>query len=269
MTYENTAANDAPNGTITTMVPSDTQFEPGVSSPGWSCASNLAGAECIVDVGTIAGNGRTGNRDFAVIVDSSVPNDVTEISITATVSYDGSAGDDPDPSDNMGTDTTPIVIPPIFNKAFSPDAIGLNQSSRITFTVDNTAGSLTASNLDFTDNLPAGMIVADPPNGATSCTGGNLTADADTVVVSYSGGMIAAMGTCIVEVDVVGTAIGLLSNTTGSLTSSSGDSGAASASLTVNPPAAVTPVPSLNLIGLLLLTLLLASFAFAHLKPSS
>ncbi|MBN1814561.1 MAG: hypothetical protein JXA14_22165 [Anaerolineae bacterium] len=139
------------------------------------------------------------------------------------------------PVSDPATDTLTIVPPPSFSKSFAPDSIGLGGSSTLTFAIDNTASVLAASNLDFTDNLPTGVVVANPPNGSTTCTGGTLTAMAGAGVISYTGGTVAAGTSCIVQVNVTGTSVGAHVNTTGDLTSSSGNSGPASDTLTVNP----------------------------------
>ncbi|MDY7094885.1 MAG: hypothetical protein SX243_18080 [Acidobacteriota bacterium] len=128
-----------------------------------------------------------------------------------------------------------IEPPPTFAKVFAPDFIGVGQVSTLTFTIDNSASALAATSLDFTDNLPAGMLVATPANAATTCTGGTLTAVAGTGVVSYTGGSVAAGATCTVTADVTAGSAGALDNLSGDLTSSSGNSGNATDTLTVNP----------------------------------
>jgi hypothetical protein len=95
------------------------------------------------------------------------------------------------------------------------------------------ASALAASALDFTDTLPAALAVANPANAATTCTGGTLTATPGASVIGYSGGTVAAGASCTVQVDVVGAAAGVHVNTSGALTSSSGSSGTASATLNV------------------------------------
>ncbi len=130
-----------------------------------------------------------------------------------------------------------IPLPPAFAKDFAPALVGLNIPSTLTFTIDNSQSLVAAPNLDFTDNLPAGMTVATPPGVANSC-GGTLTADAGTSVISLSGGSVADSASCTVAVDVVADTAGSLVNVSGDLTSDSGNSGSASATLTVNgvPP---------------------------------
>ncbi|MCP4250734.1 MAG: hypothetical protein GY778_27160, partial [bacterium] len=130
--------------------------------------------------------------------------------------------------------TADLIVepPPTFAKAFAPSTIGTGTVSTLTFTIDNSASALAASNLDFTDNLPAAVSVATPPNSTTTCTGGTLTAAAATGVISYTGGSVGAGTTCTVQVDVTSSTLGAHTNTTGDLTSSSGNSGTAEATLT-------------------------------------
>ncbi|WP_421906331.1 Ig-like domain-containing protein [Mameliella sp.] len=124
---------------------------------------------------------------------------------------------------------------PTFAKAFAPDTVFLSQSSTLTFTIDNSASSLAASSLDFTDGLPAGVVVASSPNASTTCTGGALTATGGSGTISYTGGTVSAGTTCTVSVDVTTTTAGAHVNTSGDLTSSSGNSGPASDTLTAEP----------------------------------
>jgi uncharacterized repeat protein (TIGR01451 family) len=96
------------------------------------------------------------------------------------------------------SDTLVIEPPPGFGKTFAPDAIGVGQTSTLTFTIVNTASAVAATALDFTDALPAGVVVATPPNASTTCTGGTITAVAATGVIAYSGGSVAAGASCTV-----------------------------------------------------------------------
>jgi hypothetical protein len=129
-----------------------------------------------------------------------------------------------------------IEPPPTFAKVFAPDTIGAAQISTLTFTVDNSASAVAATNLDFTDNLPAGTVVATPSNASTTCTGGTLTAADGSAVITYTGGTAPAGGSCTVTVDIAVTGPGASVNTSGDLTSNSGNSGPASDTLTVATP---------------------------------
>ncbi|GJM10544.1 MAG: hypothetical protein DHS20C11_28200 [Lysobacteraceae bacterium] len=133
------------------------------------------------------------------------------------------------------TDTLTVNPPPTFSKVFAPAAIAVGDVSTLTFTIDNTASTVAATALDFTDTLPAAVIVATPSNATTDCTGGTLTAADGSGSVTYSGGTVAAGGSCTISVDTTSSTVGSHVNTTGDLTSSSGNSGTASDTLVVDP----------------------------------
>lgn len=123
--------------------------------------------------------------------------------------------------------------PPSFSKVFSPDVISTTSASTLQFTVNNTVSVVAASALDFTDNLPANIVVATPANASTTCTGGTLTATSGTSVITYTGGTAPASSSCTISVDTSSAVAATFVNTTGDLTSSSGNSGSASDTLQV------------------------------------
>ena len=132
--------------------------------------------------------------------------------------------------------TVTFAAQPTFAKGFAPAAIAIDGASTLTFTINNASGVTTAlTSLDFTDTLPAGLTVATPANASTTCTGGTLNAVSGTGVLSYSGGALASASSCTVQIDVTGAASGSFANTSGDLTSSVGNSGTASATLTIVP----------------------------------
>jgi uncharacterized repeat protein (TIGR01451 family) len=134
--------------------------------------------------------------------------------------------------------TADLVIepPPTFAKAFMPDAILAGGVSTLRFTIDNTASALGSSSLGFTDNLPAGVAVATPSVTSNTC-GGTLTADAGAGTINLAGGSVGAGASCTIDVSVSSIVSGAHVNVTGDLTSSSGDSGTATDTLTVSPAA--------------------------------
>lgn len=181
---------------------------------------------------TLSGGNLAPGGSCTIMVTLQVPSGATPGSYPNTTSELLSAGI------SVSTPATAILTvepPPTFAKGFAPSSIAVGQVSTLTFTIDNTASAVAASSLDFTDNLPAGLVVASPPNGSTTCTGGTLTAVAGTAVVTYTGGTVAAGASCTVSADVSGTTAGDQANTTGDLTSSSGTSGTAGATLHVSP----------------------------------
>ncbi len=142
-----------------------------------------------------------------------------------------------------------IEPPPTFAKGFAPAFIGLGQTSTLTFTIDNSASALAASLLAFTDTLPAGVTVSNPPVTSNSC-GGTLTAAGGSGTLSLAGGTVGAGMTCVIQVSVTGTGSGVHVNVSGDLTSTSGNSGTASDTLTVNPQPGFTKVFAPNPIPL-------------------
>ncbi len=131
------------------------------------------------------------------------------------------------------SDSLTVANSPGFSKVFAPDSVGVGVVSTLTFTIDNSANVAAATGLDFTDNFPAGLVVATPSNASTSCTGGTLTAVAGATSVAYTGGSVAGGATCTISVDTVAASGGSLANTSGDLTSSLGNSGAANDTLNV------------------------------------
>ncbi len=127
----------------------------------------------------------------------------------------------------------PPPQPPMFSKSFSPNLIGVNQITTLTFMIDNAVSTSAAVNLDFTDNMPAGLVVATPANASTTCVGGSLSASSGNGTVSYTGGQVAAGTSCVVQTDVTAVNPGSFFNVSSDLLSSAGNSGTASASLAV------------------------------------
>ena len=124
------------------------------------------------------------------------------------------------------------AAPPTFSKVFSPDSIGLGSVSTLTFTITN-GGSSPATALAFTDTLPAGVTLATPASASTDCLDGQLIAPDGGGTITFSDGRLGVGLTCTVTVDVTSSSTGAHLNVSGDLTSSTGNSGTASATLTV------------------------------------
>ncbi len=176
--------------------------------------------------GQLAANGGTGTFDVELLVPASAPVGLFSAS-SSSLSADGIVVADP------ATASLVIVPPPTFSTTFSPDKIAYGQTSTLIFTIDNTASALAATGLNFTDNLPAGLTIASPANASSTVAGGTLTAGSGSGTISYTGGSVGAGASGIVQVDVSASALGILENTSGALTSSSGNSGTAADTLTV------------------------------------
>ncbi|MCB1051457.1 MAG: DUF11 domain-containing protein [Acidobacteria bacterium] len=184
---------------------------------------------------TLTGGTLAGGASCSFFIDVQIPGNAspgTYLNTTSDIAanFAGFANLSGPATDNLG-----IEPPPLFAKSFTTNPTIVGGISTLVFTIDNSASALAANNLDFTDNLPAGMVVSTPSNSISTCTGGTLTAVPGSGVISYTGGTVAAGSTCTLMVDVVATTAGSHLNTTGDLTSSSGNSGSAFDTLLVNP----------------------------------
>lgn len=123
-----------------------------------------------------------------------------------------------------------------FSLSYSPTTIGPGASSAATYTIDNSGEITVADSLAFSHTLPAGMTIASPSNASTTCTNGSatavLSAPAGGGTLSLTDGGVGVGDSCTVTLQVTATTTGAA--TTGTLTSSQGSHGTASATLTVD-----------------------------------
>ena len=80
------------------------------------------------------------------------------------------------------------VLGPTVSKAFSPTTIAGGGTTVLTFTVDNPAGALAATNIGIVDTLPAGLVVAAPNGVGGTCVNAAAatTASAGTSTITVS-----------------------------------------------------------------------------------
>ena len=202
-----------PSNATTTCTGGTLTAADGASTLTYTGGTVAAGASCTV----------------AVDVTSATPGDLVNTTgeLTSSLGTSGTAS----------ATLTVSAAPPTFTKAFAPETVALGGRSTLTLVIDNAAAPVAATDLTFTDALPSGMVIATPGNAAATCTDGTLVAIDGASTLSYSGGTVAASASCTISVDVTGTEVGALVNTTSDLTSSLGNSGPASATLTVEQPA--------------------------------
>jgi hypothetical protein len=134
--------------------------------------------------------------------------------------------------------------PPSFASAFTPNLIGLGDSTAtaVSYTITNPNASGTLTAVSFTDTLPAGLTV-DDPNGENGTCGsaGVITATPGGQTVSLTGGSVKAAASCTISVSVVPAQTGTFQDNPGVANSSAGASAAAAPqTLTVLPPPTVS-----------------------------
>jgi hypothetical protein len=135
--------------------------------------------------------------------------------------------------------------PPVLTEAFSnytastyPNApyIYAGGSASVVFTITNPNASGSLSGIGFSDALPPGMVVATPPAISGSCPGGTISAVAAGDIISLAGAALSGAGACTFSVNVVSTAAGTGTNTTGPISateSGAGEGGTATATLSM------------------------------------
>ena len=119
---------------------------------------------------------------------------------------------------------------PSFGAAFQPATIGPGSVSVLTFTITNPSAT-PVTDLAFANTLPAGVTVAPFGNVNVTCADGVVSGGAD---ITLSSGRLAGGSSCSISVNVTASAPGTAQNVSGDLTSSAGNSGAATADLTVD-----------------------------------
>jgi choice-of-anchor C domain-containing protein len=157
-------------------------------------------------------------------------------------------------SSNAGTGNTgsasvtviPPVGPPTIAKSFGAVTMAVNESTLLSFTIDNPNKSDTLTGVGFTDTLPGGLVISTPNGLAGSCAGGAIAATAGSGAVSLTGATLAGSASCTFSVNVTATSAGTKDNTTAAVTSVEGGAGGtASASIRVSspppPPRCVAP----------------------------
>ncbi|QNP47776.1 IPTL-CTERM sorting domain-containing protein [Diaphorobacter aerolatus] len=96
-----------------------------------------------------------------------------------------------------------LDVSPNLAKSFSPAAISVGQTSRLTFTVTNTTDLLEKAGWTFKDTLPVGMVVASPANISNQCGATTVAASSGAAVIDVTSGVLAAGASeCTISVDV-------------------------------------------------------------------
>ena len=155
ISYSNIGSQDATGVVLTETLPANTTFDPTNSSAGWSETS--PGSNVFTFGHGNLASGAAGTVDFAVTVDPVVPPGFTLVQNTVTISDDGTNGADEDPTNNSGTDDTPVVSAPDLTIAVDDGVISANTGDGLLYDIDYAnVGNVDATGVVITETLPVG-----------------------------------------------------------------------------------------------------------------
>lgn len=221
-----TLTNDNTASAVTNVAFTDNMAAANIVVAGAGVVANTCGGTVTAVVGASSfdlangtipqapGGGTLGSCDIVVEVTSLVGGTAP----TNTLPAGAVTGNDPAGQSNGSPAAQSFTVltlqRPTLAKLFTPDTIVQNdQTSRLRLTINNPNSTANLPLTTVTDNLPAGMEVAPTPNASVACTGtgaanGTFTPNAGDTALSLSGGAVGRSGSCVVEVNVIGTATG-------------------------------------------------------------
>ena len=210
----------------------------GVSSTCGGTATATAGSGII----SFTGGSIVNSGTCTVTVNVTAPEGIYMNSVQVT-STNGGTGNTP-------TATAYVATPPNLSKAFGEVSIGPGSSTTLTFTLMNPNHVVTLHALQFSDTLPAGLVISTPSVVTGTCGGGTITAPAGNNLITVGSAVLAPQASCTFSVNVNsdGTVLGLLTNTTTTVTSTEALPGAAaSAVIFIGDPFQVSYAANLNI----------------------
>jgi uncharacterized repeat protein (TIGR01451 family) len=158
--YANNGNQDAANTTLTETVLPNTTFDGVNSTGGWVCApDNNPGSTCTASLGTLGGNVMSA-VNFALLVDTPVPTDLTVLNNDVTLSADNAAS-------TNAQDSTPVVADADFNlvKADGGITAGLDKVINYTLIAFNN-GDRDAADATLTETVPDNTTFYPPASTA-------------------------------------------------------------------------------------------------------
>ncbi len=210
----------------------------GLSSTCGGTATATAGSGSV----SLSGGAIASSANCTVTVNVTAPEGIYPNSVQVT-STNGGTG-------NTSTATLFVATPPNLSKTFGEVSIGPGSSTALSFTLTNPNHVVTLDALQFSDTLPAGLVIS-TPNGLTgTCGGGTIVAPAGSNLITVGSAVLAPQASCTLSVNVTadGTTLGLLTNTTSTVTSTEALPGApASAVIFVGDPFQVSYAANLNI----------------------
>jgi len=175
LTYANVGTQDATGVVITETVPANTTFDPANSTAGWNCLpDNTAGSVCTLTIGNVAAGDPAATADFAVLIDLPLADGVVDITNNVSIADDGNNGADLDPSDNEGSDDTPISDVPDFQITKDDGGVTAVPGGDVVYTIDySNTGGQNATGVEITETVPANTVF----NPVLSTAGWNCLPD--------------------------------------------------------------------------------------------
>ena len=180
------------------------------------------GSSGVIAVGTGVGGGNTigmssgslalgGNCTITVTVTGTASGN--HLNAINSVNYNGGTV-------TLSTSTATLSVgKPGITKAFGAAQVVANVPTTMTITLTNTL-AVALTNVDFTDTFPTGLQIAPTP-GLTNTCGGMITPAimAGNTALNLTNGAIAAFGNCTITVNVIGTTVGIKTNTASGVSS--------------------------------------------------
>lgn len=189
-----TVTDNAPAGmTITAM-----------SGTGWTCSIPTCSRTDVLNNGA-----SYPVITVTVAIDANAASSLTN---SSTVALSGQT--ESNTNNNTGNAPGTVVNPNVaLTKLSSPNPMGVNGTSTLTFTLTNGTGNPPQSGLAFTDTLPANVTVATPAGVVNNC-GGAVTATAGSGTITLAnGGLAAGAPSCTVSVQITSAVPGSYANT--------------------------------------------------------
>jgi len=182
LTYSNQGDQDAAGVGIVETVPAHTTFD-ATGNPGWTCADGApAGSTCTYLVGDLPVSA-SHSVTFSVRVVQPLPAHTTQTVNTATITDNGTGGEDGDPDNNTATLTTTIVAAPdlVVSKDDNRTTAQPGETLSYRITVTNT-GDQNAASVFVTDTLPLHTTFLAASDGGVETEPGVVTWPAFSLV---------------------------------------------------------------------------------------
>jgi uncharacterized repeat protein (TIGR01451 family) len=190
LNFANAGNQGATGAAISETVPTNSSFDAGASTAGWSCADGSPGGTlCTLPIGGIPA-GVAGSVSFAVRVDDPVAAGVDEIANAAAIADDGANGADANPADNSDGDTTPVDAAPDLQVAKDDVGISASPGDTVVYALSYAnVGNQGATVVQISETVPADSTFnAGVSTPGWSCADGSIAGTACTLTVGALGG---------------------------------------------------------------------------------